>query len=125
MFRGIAIEGDRFANRQLTLAVEVKDAYSLPIRVACFYENRQSLTAEQRRVPFHERAIPVGERVLPPTEAASPAEKVPVQTLRFNFSVPQPGRYFAGCLTPAAPDNGASLSFEVRPAADAAAELRP
>jgi hypothetical protein len=125
MFRGIAVSGDLFVNRELTLEVELKDGYPVPVRVACFYENREALTPEQRRVPFHERATLVGERTLPPTDAESPAADLPSQTLRFTFSVPQPGRYFAGCLTPAAPDNGVSLSFEIRPAVDAAAQTQP
>ena len=125
MFRGISISGDLFVNRELTLEVSLKHGYPVPVRVACFYENRAALTADQRRVPFHERATLVGERILQAPDAGGPAADLPAQTLRFSFSVPAAGRYFAGCLTPAAPDNGVSLSFEVRPAVDAAAQTPP
>ena len=121
LFKDLELEGDRFANRELILALEVNQAYPVPVRVACYYEDRENLTEDQEKVAFQERATPIGERILPASDAESPGDDVPRETLRFAFSVPEPGTYFAACLTPAAPENGIGLEFDLRPAIDAVA----
>ena len=121
LFKDLEIEGDLFANRELVLAVEVNQAYSVPVRVACYYEDRENLTEDEEKVAFQERATLIGERTLPASDAESPGDDVPHETLRFAFSVPDPGTYFAACLTPASPENGIGLEFELRPAIDAVA----
>jgi hypothetical protein len=118
------LEGDLFANRELVLVLEVNQAYTVPVRVACYYEDRQNLSDDDKKVAFQERAILIGERVLEaadPTTVQSPDDDVPRETLRFAFSVPEAGRYFAACLTPASPENGIGTDFQLRPAIDAVA----
>jgi len=121
LFKDLEIEGDRFANRPLIIAVEVNQSYSVPVRVACYYEDRENLTEDEEKVAFHERAVLIGDRVLEPSGAEEPADDVARETLRFPFSVPEPGSYFAACLTPASPENGIGTDFELRPAIDAVA----
>jgi hypothetical protein len=121
LFKDIEMEGDLYANRELVLSVEVNQAYPVPVKVACYYEDPDNLSEDEEKVAFHERAILIGERVLPASDADSPDEDVPNETLRFAFSVPQPGSYFAACLTPASPENGIGVDFELRPAIDAVA----
>lgn len=121
LFKDLDLEGDRFANRELVLAVEVNQAYDVPVQVACYYEDRENLTEDEKKVAFQERATLIGERVLPASDAESPGEDVPHETLRFAFSVPEPGSYFAACLTPASPENGIGFEFDLRPAIDAVA----
>lgn len=121
VFKDLELEGDRFANRELVLALEVNQAYPIPVRIACYYEDRENLTEDQEKVAFQERATLIGERVLPASDADSPGDDVPRETLRFAFSVPEPGNYFAACLTPAAPENGIGVEFDLRPAIDAVA----
>jgi hypothetical protein len=57
----------------------------------------------------------IGERVLDPVAAEHPSEDAPHRTIRFAFSVPNPGTYYLGCLTPAAPENRINMNFEVKP----------
>jgi hypothetical protein len=121
VFKTMSLAGDRFVNRELTVSLAVTVAYPVPVKIACYYENRALLSAEQRNVPFAERAQLIGERVLEAAAAEHPSEGAPLQTLRFAFSVPEPGVYYLGCLTPAAPENRINMTFEVKPAIDAAA----
>ena len=121
VFKDLEIEGDLFANRQLVLVLEVNQAYSVPVRIACYYENPDDLSEDEKEVAFHERATLIGERVLTGPNASSPGDDVPRETLRFPFSVPVPGSYFVACLTPASPENGIGLDFELSPAIDAVA----
>ena len=124
LFKKLELQGDLYANRELILAVEVNQAYPVPVRVACYYEDQEHLTKEDRKVAFQERATLIGERVLDASDADSPGDDVPRQTLRFTFSIPEAGKYFAACLTPASPENGIGVSFELRPAIDAIAQVR-
>jgi hypothetical protein len=121
VFKAMTLNGDRFVNRELTVSLDVTVAYPVPVKIACFYENRAVLSAEQRNVPFAERALLIGERVLEPMLAEHPSDGAERQTIRFAFSVPNPGVYYLGCLTPAAPENRINMEFEVRPAIDAVA----
>lgn len=124
VFKSMSLSGDRFVNRELTVSLDVTVAYPVPVKIACYYENRAQLNADQRNVPFAERALLIGERVLPPVEAEHPSEGAQRETLRFAFSVPAPGVYYLGCLTPAAPENRINMTFEVKPAIDAVAQSR-
>jgi hypothetical protein len=124
VFKSMTLMGDRFVNRELTVSVDVTVAYPVPVKIACYYENRAALSATQRNVPFAERAMLIGERVMPAVAAEHPSIGAPRETLRFNFSVPNAGVYYLGCLTPAAPENRINLSFEVKPAIDAVAQTR-
>lgn len=125
VFKGMTLSGDRFVNRELTVALDLSVAYPVPVKIACYYENRAILSAEQRNVPFAERALLIGERVLEPVAAAAhPSTGAPRETVRFAFSVPSPGVYYLGCVTPAAPENRINLTFEVKPAIDAVAQSR-
>jgi hypothetical protein len=124
LFKAMTISGDPFVNRELTVSLDVTVAYPVPVKIACYYENRAALRPEQRNVPFAERALLIGERVLPPAEADHPSDGAPRETIRFAFSVPTPGVYYLGCLTPAAPENRINMNFEVRPAIDAVAQAR-
>jgi hypothetical protein len=121
LFKDLDLVGDRFANRELVLALEVNQAYPVPVRVACYYEDRENLTEDEEKVAFEERATLIGERVLPASGADAPEDEVPRETLQFAFSVPEPGTYFAACLTPASPENGIGLEFDLRSAIDAVA----
>ncbi len=121
LFKKLDLQGDLFANRELVLAVEVNQAYAVPVRVACYYEDRENLSEDDKKVAFQERATLIGERVLPASDADSPGDDVTRQTLRFAFSIPDAGTYFAACLTPASPENGIGLEFKLRPAIDAIA----
>jgi len=121
LFKDLDLEGDRFANRELVLALEVSQSYPVPVRIACYYEDRENLTEDEEKVAFQERATLIGERVMPASDAESPGDDVPRETLRFAFSVPEPGTYFVACLTPASPENGIGLEFNLRAALDAVA----
>ncbi len=124
LFKGMILSGDPFVNRELIVSLDVTAAYPVPVTIACYYENRTALSADQRKVPFAERALLIGERVMQPVAADHPSTGAPHETLRFAFSVPSPGVYYLGCLTPAAPENRINLNFEVRPAIDAVAQSR-
>jgi hypothetical protein len=122
LFKKLELQGDLYANRELILVLDVNQAYPVPVRVACYYEDRENLTDEDKKVAFQERATLIGERVLPPSDTESPGDDVTRQTLRFTFAIPDAGKYFAACLTPAAPENGIGVSFQLRPAIDAVAQ---
>jgi hypothetical protein len=124
LFKKLELQGDLYANRELILAVDVNQAYPVPVRVACYYEDREHLSKDEKKVAFQERATLIGERVLDASDAESPGDDVQRQTLRFTFAIPEAGKYFAACLTPASPENGIGVSFELRPAIDAVAEVR-
>jgi len=118
-FKGLRLTGEMLANRELSIEVDVEDSYEAPVRVACYYENPDKLTRDQKKVAFEERAQLVGERVLEPgPPGAGPG---PRRTLTFRFSVPEPGTYTLACLTPAAPENAIARTFRIDTPVDAAA----
>jgi hypothetical protein len=124
LLKELDIEGDLFANRELVLVLQVNQAYTVPVKIACFYEDRENLTDDEKKVAFQERATLIGERTLEAADPAavdSPGDDVPRETLRFTFSIPEAGKYFAACLTPASPENGIGIDFRLRPAIDAVA----
>jgi hypothetical protein len=118
-FEDLDLTGERLVNRELTIEVEVSNRYTVPIRIACYYEKPGDLSKDQKEVGFEERARLIGERVIQPVQGAS--EEPVEQTLRFNFSLPEAGKYNASCLTPASPENAIGVTFEIKAAADAAA----
>jgi len=121
LFKDLEIEGGLFANRPLILALEVNQAYSVPVRVACYYEEPDDLSEDYKRVAFQERATLIGARDLPASAAPSPSDDVTRMTLHFPFSIPEPGSYFVACLTPASPENGIGLDFDLRAAIESVA----
>jgi hypothetical protein len=116
LFKHLQLEGDFVAGGQMTISIDVNDAYPVPIRVACYYEKPDSLTKDEKRIVFHERATLIGERVLPASPGTKPDDDVSRQTLSFPFSIDEPGDYFAACITPASPENGIGKRFTVEPA---------
>jgi hypothetical protein len=122
LFKGIRLEGERAIDSELVVTVTVNQAYVMPVRVACMYEDGYRLTDDQLKMDFSERAVRVGEEVLDPApQGTHPGDDVERRDLSFRFRVPEPGDYFLACFTPHAPDNGLSLSFEIPPRDAAAA----
>lgn len=121
LFKHLELDGDLFAQRRLVLSVEVSTNYPVPVRVACYYEAPNRLSPDERKLAFHNRATVIGERVLEPVVADDASSDEIRRTLRFAFVVRRPGEYFAACLTPAAPENGIGINFEVKSAIDAVA----
>jgi hypothetical protein len=119
-FEDLDLSGERLVNRELTIEVQVSNRYTVPVRIACYYERPDDLTEDQEEVGFEERGRLIGERVIQPVSGASSDEPVEL-TLRFNFSLPEAGKYNAACLTPASPENAIGVTFEIKAAADAAA----
>lgn len=116
LFKSIVLEGDRSPGAQLTLRLGVAQGYPVPVRFMCIYEDEDRLTEDQNRVSFFERAVVVAEEIVPPAEARTPADEgIPRREYVFSFRAPGEGSYFLACFTPAAEDNGISLTFRVRP----------
>ncbi len=111
----LKIDGDFVTGKPLTISIVVNDAYPVPVRIACYYEEPDAVTDDQRRILFEERATLIGETVLPASANTEPKDKVTHQTLSYNFTVDKPGSYFAACITPASPENGIGESFDVEP----------
>jgi hypothetical protein len=109
LFKTIWLSGDRVVDSTLTVTLTVTQTYAVPLELACYYENSDKLTDDDYRVAFQERAKRIGEAVLEPY--APPLER---EVLTFDFSVPEPGKYFLACMTPASPDNGLGVQFTVR-----------
>ena len=116
VFKKVSISGDRVAGAELTLNVEVAQPYPVPLQVACYYEDPDKVTEDQKNVAFQERAPLIGQAVLPANVGSNPQDKVETQTLTFKFKVDKPGDYFVACLTPAAAENGYGVSFTVKAA---------
>ncbi len=106
---------------KLTVNMGITNGYPVPVRVACYYEDPDTVTDDQEKLTFHERAKLIGERVLAaregrrPDEGKDDAKELPEETLSFPFDAPPPGKYFLACLTPAAADNGLGLDFTIAP----------
>jgi hypothetical protein len=113
-FRSLELSGERVAGSELTVNVVVAQAYSVPVMIACYYEENSKLTDDQKKVTFEERARRFAEVVLPPAPGRLPTEKPQPQTFSFSFSVPAPGKYFLACLTPGSAENGIGMSFTVK-----------
>jgi hypothetical protein len=112
----LKIDGAFEAGKPLSISIVVNDAYPVPVRIACYYEEPDNVTDDQRRILFEERATLIGETVLPASPDTKPKDKVGRQTLTYTFTVQEPGSYFAACITPASPENGIGESFTIEPA---------
>ena len=118
MFKGISLSGDRTPGAKLTVTLTLAPVYPVPIEVACFYEDDDTLTKDQQKLAFHDRAVPAGgvtvEAAAPDVKPGDDVERIEVS---FSFTAPLlPGDYFIACLTPAAPENGLGVSFDIFPA---------
>jgi hypothetical protein len=113
LFEELQVAGERVAGAQLTVNLFVTQAYPVPVKVACYYEDAK-LSEEDKKVNFEERARFIGETVLPPAAGRKPDDEVPAQRLSFTFSIAEPGRYFLACLTPGAAENGIGVSMTIR-----------
>lgn len=108
------------AGIDLDVNIGVTNGYPVPVRIACYYEDPDSLSDDDENLTFAERATLIGEVVLAaqpgrrPDEGKDDAEDLTRESFRFTFPArPQPGSYFVACLTPAAPDNGLGVNFRV------------
>jgi hypothetical protein len=99
---------------QLSLHLTITNAYPIPVKVACFMEDPDTVSKDMEDVPFHERAAQVAATVLEPEPGLKPADKdLPKTKLDLDFDAPQPGKYFLACITPASPENGLSLDLRI------------
>jgi hypothetical protein len=99
---------------QLTVDLQIADGYPVPLRIACYYEDPDTVTEDQDKLAFHERAMLAGESTVDPKEGRKPGDKhIDRELVSISFPAPPPGDYFLACLTPAAADNGLGLSFKI------------
>jgi hypothetical protein len=115
LFKSIQLTGERRVGAELTITVMVNPVYPTPVHIGCYYEDDERLTNDQAKLDFADRAMKVGETVLEPAHDRTPADDAERIPLSFRFVVNEPGDYFIACLTPAAPDNGLGVSFEIPP----------
>ncbi len=113
IFKGISLTGERTTGSELTVTLTLNPSYPVPVRIACYYEDDDTLTDDQEKLAFHDRAIPAGSTVIEPSPNATPGEELERRELSFTFVVEQPGEYFIACLTPAAPENGLGVDFTI------------
>jgi hypothetical protein len=114
LFRGLSVAGERRPGAELIVNLEVAQDYPVPVQLACYYEDFDRLTDDQKKLAFEERATRVGETVLDPAPDRRPEKNPkPTQVLSFRFSVPEPGDYFLACLTPADVDNGWGVKLHI------------
>ncbi len=112
-FKGLSLSGERRVGSELTIHLQVSQVYPVPVRIACYYEDGDRLTDDQKKMAFEERATFIGDTVLQPEALGTPTKKAVSQPISFQFSVPEPGSYFLACLTPAAVENGWGLEFKI------------
>ncbi len=118
-FKSFDVSGDFVAGSKLTLTTVVTQTYPVPLQISCYYEDATKLTDDQLKVALQERAAKIGETVLPAAPDRKPQDKLDKsqqQTLTFDFTIADPGQYFAVCITTAAPENGYGKVFKVRAA---------
>lgn len=113
VFYGMAVHGERRPGSELTLDVTVTHGYPAPLAIGCYYEDGDKLTDDQMMLPFEQRATAIAEFVLPPAHGARP-DAAPAARYTFPFTIPEAGRYFIACLTPAAADNGWGFVLTIR-----------
>jgi hypothetical protein len=112
-FKSLSVSDTRKAGTEITITVEVAQPYPVPVTIACYYENSDTLTDDEKMVAFHERAKKMGETILPANTGSNPQDKVDKQKLTFTFTPADAGSYFVACITPGAPDNGYGKAFTV------------
>jgi hypothetical protein len=117
MFKGIEVTGDMTEGSELTVTVTITPVYQIPVELACYYEDDDSLSDDMQKIAFHDRALLAGKTTVEPApEGVTPSDDdVERQQLSFAFTPPVAGDYFIACLTPAAPDNGIGVDFTVKP----------
>jgi hypothetical protein len=115
MFKGISLDGPMTPGSEITLTLDLNPSYPIPVEIACYYEDDDTLSDDEMKLAFHDRAVPAGRRTIEPAEpGTAPGDDVENRTEVFTFPAPsKPGDYFIACLTPAAPDNGIGVSFEI------------
>jgi hypothetical protein len=115
MFEGISLEGPMTPGSELTLYLTVNISYPVPLEIACFWDDSDTLTKDQQKIAFHDRAATAGRRTIEAAPAGTkPGDDVEDIVEVFTFPAPNAaGDYFIACLTPAAPDNGIGLSFDI------------
>jgi hypothetical protein len=115
LFEDIEITGSRTPGSDLTINLTLTQAYPIAVQIGCYYEIAgKELSDFEEELAFHERALQVAEATLPASATTSPDDEVDERELQFHFSVPEPGRYFLACLTPASPENGIGMIFTIR-----------
>ncbi|MGE0059583.1 MAG: hypothetical protein AB7P33_04110 [Dehalococcoidia bacterium] len=116
MFKGIEVTGDRVEGAELTVTVTILQVYPIPVELACYYEDDDDLSDDMQKIAFHDRALLAGKTTVEAApEGVKPGDDVERQQVSFTFTPPVAGDYFIACLTPAAPDNGIGVDFEVKP----------
>lgn len=113
LFKSIRLTGELRAGSELTLTLNVNQAYPVPVQVSCYYEDGDKLTDDQLKLAFQERATYIGGVELPAAAGHKPGDDVVREDFVFKFSIAEPGEYFLACLTPAAPENGLGRLFEI------------
>lgn len=108
------VNGEFPSGSEVDVAVTLRQAYPVPLRISCGYEN-VDITDDERKVAFNERAITVFETTLPANPEYDPPdyEDVEDQVFNFSFSEPEAGDYFIACFTVAAPENGIGRGFTI------------
>lgn len=76
------------------------------------------LTGDQLALSFDQRASKIGEALLQPGPEVNPGDDAALESISFNFSIPEPGDYFLACLTPAAPENSLGIAFSLTTLSD-------
>src|SRR5687767_6951144 len=115
IFKSVSLSGERVVGSELTLNLVVTQPYPVPVQIACYAENQDNLTDDQKSVIFHERAPLVGQVVLEPRVGGDPQDKnVEKRELSFKFTPSDAGEWFVACLTPGAAENGYGMAFKVR-----------
>ena len=122
LFKGLTVSGEPRAGAALMLSVRVTQTYPVPVRVACYYEDFDRLTDDQKELAFLERATLIGETVLPAGLDRRFGEEAPEETLSFDFTIDTPGSYHVACLTPAAPENAWGEPLKIEGPTDGSAD---
>ena len=115
LFEDLELTGNRTPGSDLTITLTLTQAYPVAVQVGCYYEVAdKDLSDFEEELAFHERAVKVAEATIPASSATRPDDEVEERDIEFHFSVPEPGRYFLACLTPASPENGIGTIFTIR-----------
>ena len=111
------LEGDLNAGAPLVLKVTVNQSYGVPLKVACFYEDRSRLRPDQLELTFAERGTLIGDEVLAPAPPElRPGDNVEGQDLSFRFRIDEPGDYKLTCLIPTVADSAIAMSLTIEDA---------
>jgi hypothetical protein len=117
LFKKLELSGDFVVGGDITVTLDLNDAYPVPLHIACYVDRAEGLTEDEKKVSFEERARLIGDEYLdtaPGSADLEPGDEGKKQTLSYTFQVEEPGQHFIACITPSAPDNGLGRSFAVR-----------